>query len=469
MNRVVIVISMLCLLASDVSAVTNKLLKHQHVVLNSYIVVFKPLPDLQVEPLARSLAARHHVVLSKKPNGNRDSIFRYAMQGFSGVMTEANALTLAADDRVASVEENAYLQLSTTRTFTDAQFNLDRLDQTGPLSTGDHAYSYLTTGSGVYIYIFDTGVERNHIEFDNDNDPYTTQTSPRVLDGANWASDGYAAYAPCNGYVAPGSYPAGTHGTAVASVAAGKTVGVASNAFVVPVRVVNCDGSAQLQWWCWGMEWVAGPDNPYPKRPAVLSSSVFIDSAAPWDNTTPISSFEQTVNNVISAGTTVVVSANNQANANCTTVPARMAYGNAANFPGTYRVITVGGTDEYDRLWRCANSGDCNNVDFSHPQGSDPGSNTGPCVDIYAPAHNLKVAYNSGYSDYRETLGQRSGTSFAAPLVAGVAARILQSNPNLTPQQVWDSIRYRAVPLLSDFDGDGINGNDILVHIGPFE
>jgi hypothetical protein len=94
---------MLCLLAGDASAVTNRLLKHQHAVPNSYIVVFKPLPDQQVEPLARSLAARHHVRLTKKPNGNLDSIFRYAMQGFSGVMTEADALALAADDRVASV------------------------------------------------------------------------------------------------------------------------------------------------------------------------------------------------------------------------------------------------------------------------------------------------------------------------------------------------------------------------------
>jgi len=35
----------------------------------------------------------------------------------------------------------------------------------------------------VYIYILDAGVERNHTEFDDDNDPNTPQVNPRVKDG----------------------------------------------------------------------------------------------------------------------------------------------------------------------------------------------------------------------------------------------------------------------------------------------
>ena len=43
--------------------------------------------------------------------------------------------------------------------------------------------TYQTDGSGVYIYILDAGVERNHTEFDDDNDPNTPQVNPRVKDG----------------------------------------------------------------------------------------------------------------------------------------------------------------------------------------------------------------------------------------------------------------------------------------------
>lgn len=172
---------------------------------------------------------------------------------------------------------------------------------------------------------------------------------------------------------------------------------------------------------------------------------------------------------MIGAGITVVVSANNQANSNCTTSPPRMAYGNASNYGSTHRVISVGGTDEFDRLWRCANFGDCNNATSILPEGDDPGSNTGPCVDLYAPAHNLKVAWNSSYGAYRELASQRSGTSFSAPLVAGIAARLLQTNGSMTPVQVWDAIRARAVPLATNFDGDGVAANDRIAYIGPTE
>lgn len=466
-NRAVLLM-LLLLAATAAFAGPGKILTHKKPIPNSYVVRLEPLSSpKEVERVTRELVREYKVKLARR--GQEEAIFKYALQGFSGDMTDDAALALAADPRVAVVEQNAWVGTSPTQTFSEADphYNLDRIDQSGPVQPYNRSYSYTSTGSGVYIYILDTGVHRNHIEFDNDNDPNTPQYAPRVLDGMNFASDGYPASNPCNGYV--GSYALGTHGTAVASVAGGKNVGVAKNVYIVPVRVANCFGGATLQWLCWGMDWIAGPNNPYPKRPAVTNISMFIDSANPWDTVTPISSFEHTVNNVIGAGITVVVSANNQANSNCTTSPARMAYTNAPYFGSTYRVISVGGTDEQDRLWRCLNFGDCNNATSGNPGGTDPGSNTGPCVDIYAPAHNLKVAWNSGYANYRQLPGQRSGTSFSAPAVAGIAARLLQNNPYLTPQQVWDAIRTRAVALPSNFDGDWVYANDRIAHLDWWE
>ncbi|HEX6881424.1 MAG TPA: S8 family serine peptidase [Terriglobales bacterium] len=456
------------LLLTNSWAAERGILKHQRPVPNSYIVILNPVADADLDSAVHELTRQFHVRLSKRPNDNQDSILRYAMQGFTGTMSAEDALALAQDSRVAAVEQDAFLSISSeTRQLTAGQSNLDRLDQSGAVSTnGDNQYTYTTTGRGVYIYIFDSGVERNHIEFDNDNSESTPNFFPRVLDGVTFASDGqYPAYQPCGGMqnIDDGQYPVGTHGTAVASVAAGKTVGVAKNAYVVPVRIFSCSGTSTLQYWCWGMDWVAGPNNPYPKRPAVLNASVFVDQAIldQKGDPTPLSSFQSTINNVIAAGITVVASANNQGNSDCATTPAVMGYGNSMNFVSPYHVITVGGTDERDKLWRCADWNEC--------FGDTIGSNTGQCVDIYAPAHNLKVAWNRDYSAYREDATQKSGTSFAAPLVAGVAARLLEANPNLSPQQVWQAIQDRALGLESDFDRDGVPTNNRIVHIEGYE
>jgi len=450
---------------------------------DSYIVRLAHLPGSQVDEVSHQLASEYH--LNFEYHGTTPAIFKHAMHGFGAKMSAPTARALASDPRVEVVEENAWGHVSATQTITDPQlWDLDRIDQSGPVTIGNGSYTYQTDGSGVYIYILDGGVERNHIEFDDDNDPNTPQLNPRVKDGPSWSTDTYPATSPHDGGLLDPDYRSGTHGTAVASVAAGKNVGVAKNAYIVPVKVANFDGGTQLLWWCWGMDWIVSPPdpggdiqkgNPYPKHPAVCNISMYIDAANPDPQivNVPLGEFEDTVNDVVCGnadqgqcsgnGMTVVVSANHQGNSNCTTTPARMAYGNAGNFASSYHVISVGGTDEYDRLWSCGNFGDCN--------GTDLGSNTGPCVDIYAPAHNIKAAYNAStqtspaYYNYRFT--DTSGTSFSAPVVTGIVARILQGNPSLTPLQVWTQVQATAVALSPNFDGDGVGTNDRIAHIDP--
>ena len=452
----------------------GKILKHARPVPNNYIVRIVAVPTAEVENTVRAIAKDHGIMLNKRRG--TDAIMKYAMQGFGALMSEAKALALATDSRVELVEQDAWISSSTTDYFSDSdpKWHLDRIDQSGPVQSGLRSYTYQTTGSGVYIYVLDAGVERNHIEFDNDNDPSTPQTNPRVLDGPAFSSDGYSATNPCPTCTGE-EYRAGTHGTAVASIAAGKNVGVAKTAYIVPVKVMNYAGTARLEWLCWGLDWIATPwngdfqsSNPYPKSPAVCNISMFynLDDIYQYDDwaSTPLSSFEHTVNNVVSAGITVVTSANNQADANgtCRTSPARMAYTNGGPpnyFASPKRTISVGGTDDQDRLWRCATTGEC--------AISLQGSNTGPCVDLYAPAHNIKVAMNTSYAGYRAA--NNSGTSFSAPIVAGIAARLLQTNPLLTPQQVWAAIQARAIALPANFDGDGISANDRLAFISPNE
>lgn len=224
---------------------------------------------------------------------------------------------------------------------------------------------------------------------------------------------------------------------------------------------------------------------PLVQWPAVVSISFFYDAAlfpSAWADV-PIDSFETAVTNVIANGIPVVASANNQGpdyrqpspyqttylyGRSCYQSPSRLAYhardgvcdqtGCSGNYfvGGANRVIVVGGTDEYDRIWGCNDwTGECG--------GTFLGSNTGRCVDIYAPAHRVKVANLAGSNTFRTTAN--SGTSFAAPYVAGIAARLLQADPSLTPAQLWQRIHDLAQPLAADFDHDGVPDNDRFAHL----
>ncbi len=75
------------------------------------------------------------------------------------------------------------------------------------------------------IFIMDTGVDRTHPEF-----LAADGVTNRVRADLSWSlSDGNGAFATCE-----------IHGTATASNAAGRTVGVAPNATIISVRVLDC-------------------------------------------------------------------------------------------------------------------------------------------------------------------------------------------------------------------------------------
>ena len=62
-----------------------------------------------------------------------------------------------------------------------------------------------------------------------------------------------------------------------------------------------------------------------------------------------------------------------------------------------------------------------------------------------------------------------SGTSFSAPVVAGIAARLRQTFPSMKARDIWNYIHESATALPSNFDGDGKADNDRLAYISPFD
>jgi len=121
---------------------------------------------------------------------------------------------------------------------TDLLWHLDRIDQTD--ANLDGLYHHRHGGAGSVVYIMDTGVMAAHDEF-------ATPTGPRVIAGydaaksvaigASQCTSANKALAPC--YQNFAELTGSSHGTSVASLVAGAHVGVAPDAMIVSIRVMN--------------------------------------------------------------------------------------------------------------------------------------------------------------------------------------------------------------------------------------
>jgi subtilisin family serine protease len=297
---------------------------------------------------------------------------------FSGAVADLNAGQLRAlvnSARIRSVEADFEVKLAQTQN--NAVWGIDRVDQPAlPLS---NTFTSVDQGAGVRAYVVDTGVLTNHQEF-----------SGRVLPGFSAISDGRGVV-DCNG-----------HGTHVAGTIAGTNYGVAKAASIVPVRVLDCNGSGFLSSVVAGLDFVA--QNNAPGAPAVVNLSLGGGAS---------STLDAAVENLVSRGITVVVAAGNSAISACDASPART--------PGA---LTIAASDINDRF-----------ATFS---------NFGSCVDMVAPG----VSVTSAWITSNTSAAVLSGTSMAAPHVAGLAA-VLMTNGYLQPNEVEFRLESAAVATVA--------------------
>jgi subtilisin family serine protease len=180
------------------------------------------------------------------------------------------------------------------------------------------------------------------------------------------------------------------HGTHTASTAAGTTYGVAKKMTIHPVRVLNCGGSGSFAQVIAGIDWVTANHIAPAVANMSLGSAGFVDPAT-----------NQAVTNSIAAGVFYSLSAGNSTGNSCNNSPS-----------STPTATTVASSDINDaRSWF---------------------SDTGPCVDIWAPGGNITAAW-IGSNSATNTI---SGTSMAAPHVAGAAGLYLAANPGSTPAAI---------------------------------
>lgn len=370
----------------------------------AYIVVFKG------DQKNRSGLSAQALISSVSQMAGLSLQSTYSMEGFHGLAATIQDDTLEQlqkNPNVAFIEADSIVPAYQQPVFSDL-WGLDRIDQRSlPL---DNSYNDTgNTGKGVYVYVIDSGIRASHVEFGG-----------RVIAGYSAINDGRGT-TDCDG-----------HGTHVAGTVGGETVGVAREVTLVPVRVLNCNGSGTKSQVVAGINWVTNN----ARFPAVANMSLGGPHSV---------AEEQAINASIAKGVVYVVAAGNENQNACNVGPAYI--------PG---VITVAASTSDDRR-----------ASFS---------NYGSCVDIFAPGVSVYSAYKDSDTGYIFM----SGTSMAAPHVAGIVARLrapkdaerklkscatkgiiadAQSTNNhllyLCYNGKYWGTGHRSTDLIGDFNGDG--------------
>ncbi len=285
---------------------------------------------------------------------------------------------------------------------------LDRIDQRElPL---DRTYRRTGTGRGVTVYVFDGGVLASHPEL-----------AGRVRKGYDGFPDDPDV---CN-----------SHGTAVAGAIAGRTLGVAPEAEIVDIKMVECVKlrgtiKAIVDGVTWAIE-----DARKHGRPAVANWSFIADTAS------RIPPLDSAVARLRAAGIPVVVSAGNVEVNAC-----RVSPGNAE---GT---IVVGSS----AIARGEN-GQKKVIDRrAH------GTAYGACVDLYAPGDSVLLP--SFDASRAPTVQLWNGTSMSTGYVSGAVALFFQAHPEANPDAALKYLRAHATMNVVHDAGSPLSW---LLYVGP--
>ncbi|MFI7077694.1 S8 family serine peptidase [Micromonospora sp. NPDC049903] len=352
------------------------------VVPGRYIVVLKDQRATYTS--VRALAA----TLTRANGGNVRQVFGTALSGFSASMSTQQAEKVAANPAVAYVEQVRRVSASGTQS-NPPSWGLDRLDQAS--AKLNKSFKYPNTGSNVTAYIVDTGINTKHQDFGGRasigfdyfaEPPVDPEPEPTTPDPTTPVP---ASEEDCDG-----------HGTHVAGTVGGAKYGVAKQVKLVGVRVLDCDGWGTTDSVIAGINFVTEDAKKNAPRRAVANVSLGGGVS---------SAIDAAVRKSIDSGVTFAIAAGNESQNACNVSPARVP-----------DAITVGATDRIDmRAWF---------------------SNYGKCLDVFAPGVSIVSARHDNNTG---TVGM-SGTSMAAPHVAGAAALLLHSNPTWKPKQVRDRI-----------------------------
>lgn len=372
---------LITLLAAAASASFAPLYTDKGRIDGSYIIVLKE--GVSLTATLRSLENDPYFTTF---GGRIERVYGNVLNGFSASLGEKALEYIRQLNIVSYVEEDGMVYAQSV-----ASWGLDRVDQRNlPLNDG---FNPRGDGTGAHVYVIDSGIRATHNDFGNRASIATDTCRDDNDDGVD-----------CNG-----------HGTHCAGTIGGTAHGVAKNATLYGVRVLNCQGSGYKSDTIAGMNWVKANRN----NPAVVSMSLGGSTSTAQDDA---------VAELDASGVVVVVSAGNSDADACNQSPARAE-----------KAFTVGATDGTDsRAYY---------------------SNYGSCVDIFAPGSSITSAGIS--SDSATAI--KSGTSMATPHVSGAAAVLLGIDSSLTPAGIKSKLETEAT---SNCVSDVMGSPNKMLYIG---
>ncbi|MGY3688356.1 S8 family serine peptidase [Vibrio coralliilyticus] len=348
---------------------------------DTYIVVLKDIaaqnnsPHTKVKDIAQQIideSPTREARNSAKSKGQISRSFEN-LRSFSATLSEKQAEQLKKHPKVKGVYKNVTFTSDNATQIQGSSapsWGLDRSDQRNlPLDGTYDVGQY--TGKGVSIYIVDSGIDLSHSDFGG-----------RAVSGWDFVdNDGDAS--DCRG-----------HGTHVAGTAAGNRFGIAPEADIYSVRVLNCEGKGNGEKILNAFDWVVDHAKQQGK-PAVINYSISRDER--WH------AMDEAVDTIVHThNISFVHSAGNNDTDACT------------KSPHSDYSITVGSSTNDD--YRAHSS------------------NWGNCVSLFAPGDHITSAADGGGSKIM------NGTSMAAPHVTGHLARLLQMNPQATTEELKQTL-----------------------------
>jgi subtilisin len=358
-----------------------------------YIVVLKDGAD------TTSVVTRH-----RQREGTRaDRRFSRTFRGFSAKLDRDQRLALLTDPNVAAIVPDEVIELA-------AQTTPTGVSRVGAKSSATAAIDGIDQRVDADVAIVDTGIAR-HVDL-NVAGGYNCSTSDRTL----WRDK--------QGH---GTHVAGTVGALDNDFG---VVGVAPGVRLWAVKILNDEGFGYLSWYVCGLDWILAQRDPSDaSRPLFEAVNMSVAKWGTDDRTCGVASkdiLHAAVCRVVAGGITVVAAAANDSGSASRRVPA--AYN---------EVMTISALADTDGKPgglggnRCYSWGSYDKDDtFANF------SNYGHDVDLIAPG---KCIWSTLPGD---RYAYMSGTSMAAPAVAGAVALYKASRPAATPAEVKEALQY---------------------------
>ena len=307
------------------------------------------------------------------------------------------------------------------------------------LATGTRAVQKTLglTGAGVGVAIIDSGIATWH-------DDLTVASGSTSFPFGNQRVAAFMDFV--NGQVLP--YDDNGHGSHVAGIIAGngidsngKRMGAAPDASLVSLKVLDANGAGTISQVIQALDWVLANQAQYNIRVVNMSVSTPITESY-WTDPLTLAA-----KRIVDAGVLVVVAAGNHGK----NAAGELQYGGIGSPGNAPWVLTVGASSTNGTPVR----GDDTVATFSSrgptyldwaakPDVVAPGVGTVslavPGSMFFTTRPSALVNGGNGTPQYLSL----SGTSMAAPHVAGVAALMLQANPALTPNAIKAILQYTA-------------------------